>query len=132
MAYPPSAAGIGSGGAAGSAAGFANAPRPQPTVEQLGTKMIDGVLVSGVRTTMIIPEGSQGNDRPMTTTSETWTSKELQLPILSVYYSPLSGTTTKKFANFSTADPAPSLFMPPPEYAIVDEKETFTIRWGEP
>ena len=86
----------------------------------------------GTRMTTIIPEGAQGNDRPMTTTNETWMSKELQLPILSINQSPMSGTMTRKFANFSTAEPAPSLFQVPPGYSIVDEKESFTIKWGEP
>jgi hypothetical protein len=147
MAAPPPPAGVRQGGgvaasagAAGGGMGFgggsaggtmtANAQRPQPTVEQLGTKMIDGVLVTGTRMTTIIPEGAQGNDRPMTTTSETWVSKELQLPILTVNNSPMSGTMTRKYANFSTAEPAPSLFMVPAGYSIVEEKESFTIRWG--
>jgi hypothetical protein len=67
----------------------------------------------------------------MTTTNETWMSKELQLAILTVSQSPMSGTTTRKFANFSTNEPLPSLFMVPPGYTIVDEKESFTIMWGQ-
>ena len=122
--------GIGYGGG-GRPAAQLEGQRPQSSIEQLGTKMIDGVLVTGTRTTTIIPEGMQGNDRPMTTTSETRVSKELQLPILSVNYSPLNGTMTRKFANFSTAEPDASLFQPPPGYSVVDEKEGFTIRWGE-
>jgi len=125
---PPSAP-AGSGGGAGTA--VATAPRLQSTQEQLGTKMIDGVLVSGVRTTTIIPEGAQGNDRPITTTSESWVSNQLHLPLLTVAYNPMSGTMTRKFANFSTAEPAPSLFILPPGYTIVDETGSFTIRWGE-
>ena len=101
VTWSAGAVGYGSGGA-GSAAAM---QRPQTTTEQLGTKTIDGVLVTGTRTTTIIPEGAQGNDRPMTTTNETWMSKELQLPILSINQSPMSGTMTRKFANFSTAEP---------------------------
>jgi hypothetical protein len=107
------------------------AQRPQSTVEQLGTKMIDGVLVTGTRWTTIIPEGAQGNDRPMTTTSESWMSNQLQVALLNINVSPMGGTTTRKFLNFSTAEPDATLFMPPAGYPIVDEKESFTIRWGE-
>ncbi|MEI9973532.1 MAG: hypothetical protein WDO73_16685 [Ignavibacteriota bacterium] len=105
--------------------------RLEVTTEDLGTKMIDGVLVAGIRRTTTIPEGAQGNDRPMKNTSETWVSKELRLTLLSIDYSPLNGTTTNKIENLSTAEPDPSLFMVPANYSIVDEKETFTIKWGE-
>jgi hypothetical protein len=124
----------GGGGFAGGGAGAvtrANRPRPEVTTEDLGTKTIDGVAVVGTRRTTIIPEGMQGNDRPMTTTSETWRSKELQLTLLTVDSSPMNGTTTTKIANFSTSEPDPGLFMVPTGYPIVDEKESFTIKWGE-
>ena len=129
---PPPGGGGGVGYGVGGAGNAAQMQRPQTTTEQLGTKIIDGVLVSGSRMTTIIPEGAQGNDRPMTTTNETWMSKELQLAILSINQSPMSGTMTRKYANFSTAEPSPSLFQVPPGYSIVDEKESFTIKWGEP
>jgi hypothetical protein len=106
-------------------------PRPEVTTEDLGTKMIDGVLTTGTRRTTIIPEGMQGNDRPMKTTSESWVSKDLQLTLLTTDYSPLNGTTTTRYENFSTAEPDPSLFMVPGNYSVVDEKESFTIKWGE-
>lgn len=121
-------AGGGSGGAGGATA--RNVPSA-PSVEQLGTRVIDGVLCTGTRLTTIIPEGAQGNDRPMTTTNEMWMSQELRLPLLAIYSSPLGGTTTRKYKNFSANDPDPSLFMVPPGYSIVDEKDSFTIRWGE-
>jgi hypothetical protein len=128
---PPPPMGGGFGYGAGSAGSAAPMQRPQTTTEQLGTKMIDGVLVTGTRNTTIIPEGAQGNDRPMTTTNETWSSKELQLQLLSISQSPMSGTMTRKYANFSTAEPSPSLFQIPSGYSVVDEKESFTIKWGQ-
>ncbi len=67
----------------------------------------------------------------MKTTSESWVSKELQLAVASVDYSPLNGTTTMRYENFTTAEPDPSLFMVPASYSVVDERETFTIKWGE-
>jgi hypothetical protein len=73
----------------------------------------------------------QGNDRPITTTNETWMSKDLGLTVLSTSYSPINGTTTTKIANLSTAEPDPALFMVPADYATVDETENFTIKWGE-
>jgi len=131
----------GGGGGGGGFVGFAGGPmngittanrqRPQVTTEDLGTRTIDGVVVSGTRRTTIVPEGEQGNDRPMTTTNETWRSKELQLNLLTVNYSPANGTQTTKWLNFSTSEPDPSLFMVPSNYSLVDEKQSFTIKWGE-
>jgi hypothetical protein len=69
-------------------------PRPNVTVEDLGSKTIDGVLVWGTRRTTIIPENEQGNDLPMTTTDEEWVSKDLHLTVLSTHYNPASGTMT--------------------------------------
>jgi hypothetical protein len=107
------------------------AVRPKMSTEDLGTQMIDGVLVYGTRQTTIMPVGSEGNDRPITTTSETWVSRDLGLTVLSTNYSPLNGTSTTKIANLSTIEPDPALFMVPIGYTIVDETESFTIKWGE-
>src|ERR1039458_3177525 len=125
----------GGGGRAGSVSSPAirsnAAARPETSTEDLGTQTIDGVLVYGTRRTTVIPEGQQGNDRPMTTTNETWMSRELGLTVLSTNYNPASGTTTTRIANLSAAEPDPSLFMVPADYTIVDETESFTIKWGE-
>ena len=122
---------IGSVPAPGVATARPTRPRPNMTVEDLGSKTIDGVLVYGTRRTTIIPEGEQGNDRPMTNTDETWFSKELQLTVLSTHYNPASGTNTTRFANLSTSEPDPALFMVPTDYTVVDEEKSFTIAWGE-
>ena len=106
-------------------------PRPNVTIEDLGTKTIDGVLVYGTRRTTIIPEGEQGIDRPLTTTNEEWISKDLHLTVLSTHYNPASGTSTVRIANLSTSEPDPALFMVPTGYTVVDEERSFTITWGE-
>jgi hypothetical protein len=129
--------GGGGGGTAGSTAAMANRiemarrEAATATIEDLGTKTIDGVLVYGTRRTTIIPEGAQGNDRPMTTTNEMWRSKDLGLMVLSTSYNPASGTSTNRIANLSTAEPDPALFIVPADYTIVDEAGSFTIKWGE-
>jgi hypothetical protein len=130
--YPGAVGGGGGGGGGRGGARRANAAeRPETSIEDLGSKTIDGVLVYGTRRTTVIPVGMQGNDRPITTTNETWMSKDLGLTVLSTSYSPINGTTTTKIANLSTAEPDPALFMVPADYATVDETENFTIKWGE-
>ena len=107
-------------------------PRPQFSFEDLGSKTIDGVLVYGTRRTQVTPAGGmQGNDRPITSTQETWTSRELQLTVLTVNFSPVNGTQTNRIANLSRNEPDPALFFVPSDYTIVDETEGFTIKWGE-
>ena len=56
--------------------------RPSMTSESLGTQTMEGVSVEGLRTTEIIPEGFEDNDRPITVTRETWTSPELKIAVL--------------------------------------------------
>lgn len=94
---------------------------PQFSSESLGTQVIEGVPAQGSRTTTVYPVGSQGNDRPITVTSENWTSPELRLTILSKSSDPRSGDNTTKLTNISRIDPDPLLFMPPADYSIVEE-----------
>jgi len=47
--------------------------------EQLGKQIIEGVEAEGTRTTLTIPAGEIGNERPIEIVSERWYSPELQL-----------------------------------------------------
>jgi hypothetical protein len=107
-----------------------DAVRPQMTTEKLASQTIEGVLVEGTRHTTTWPVGAQGNDRPITRTNETWMSPDLKVVILSKMSDPRSGEQTQKLINISRSEPDPSLFQPPPDYTIVDEKADFTIQWG--
>jgi hypothetical protein len=95
-------------------------PRPQFSRESLGTQTIDGVLAEGARTTVTYPIGAAGNDRPITTVSETWTSPELKTVVLRKNSDPRSGESTTKLTNISRVEPDPSLFQIPSDYQIVD------------
>jgi hypothetical protein len=101
--------------------------RPQPTSEKLGTQNIEGVIAEGTRMTNTIPIGEMGNDRALVTTNEMWFSSELKMTVLSKYSDPRNGETTMRMTNISRAEPDPALFMPPAGYAIVDEKDSFTM-----
>jgi len=103
---------------------------PQTVHEKLENQIIEGVLAEGTRTTITWPEGSVGNDRPITSVHENWRSPELKVPVLNKSMSPRSGDRTEKLTNISRSEPDQSLFQPPPDYTIVDEKGSFTIKWG--
>lgn len=104
--------------------------RPEFTSEDLGTQVIEGVVAEGHRQTTTFPVGSQGNDRPIATTSETWMSPELKIVILRKTSDPRSGEDTLKTTNLSRAEPDLALFQPPPDYTIVDETSPFTIHFS--
>jgi hypothetical protein len=95
-------------------------PRPQFSHESLGTQTIDGVLAEGARTTVTYPIGAVGNDRPITTVSETWTSPELKTVVLRKNSDPRNGESITRLTNISRVEPDPSLFQIPSDYEIVD------------
>jgi len=81
---------------------------------------MEGLIVEGRRRTVTYSAGSMGNDRDITTVSEIWTNKELRLMILQVNSDPRNGETTTKIENLSRTQPDPNLFLPPPDYKVVD------------
>jgi hypothetical protein len=94
---------------------------PQFTNEDLGTQAIEGVTAQGRRSTTTYPIGAFGNDRPIVTTNETWTSQELRMTVLSKNSDPRSGENTTRLTHISRAEPEPGLFQPPPDYKIEEE-----------
>jgi len=100
------------------------------TVEKLDGQTIEGIDVQGMRVTSVYPVDYDGNDRPITRVYESWFSPELQLVLLDTDNDPRSGETTRKLTNISRSEPDPSLFAPPGDYTVVEEKGDFTITWG--
>jgi hypothetical protein len=104
-------------------------PRPEISTEDLGVQAIEGVPAKGSRLIQAWPTGSQGNDRPFQTTSETWYSEELKMMVLTKSVDPRRGENTSKFINIDRTEPPASLFAPPPEYSVVEETGPFSIEW---
>ncbi len=96
----------------------ANDSRPQPVVtkEDLGTVMLQGLPVTDVRTTTIVPAGRSGNDAPITKTYEVWTSQDLKLVMKQQMEDPRTGVMIVELQDFSRAEPDPKLFRVPPGY----------------
>ena len=97
--------------------------------EDLGTQTIEGVEVEGKRQTMTWPAEAIGNDRPISRTSETWTSPALQEVILRKSDDPRYGENTFKLININRSEPDSNLFEPPPGYTVKDETGEFAINW---
>jgi hypothetical protein len=107
--------------------GFALPDRPffpqvsksmQPKIESLGTKTLEGVQVTGTRTTSTIPAGTIGNDRDLNIIRETWYSSELKLVIQSTQSDPRFGETTYTLENIRAGSPDVILFEVPANYTI--------------
>lgn len=93
-------------------------PNPNEVKEQLGKQTIEGVEAEGTRTTVTIPAGEIGNERPIEIVSERWYSPELELVVMTRHSDPRSGETTYKLTNINRAEPAKSLFEVPAGYTV--------------
>ncbi len=91
-----------------------------PAVEQLGTKVVEGVQAEGTRTTITIPAGQIGNDKPIQIVDEVWRSPDLQVIVRSEHNDPRMGSTVYSLQNISRSDPSPSLFQVPADYTVKD------------
>ena len=92
----------------------------KPTIEQLGTRQIEGVKATGRRTTLVIPTDRVGNDRPMQITDERWESPELSLIVYSRYSDPRTGVIEYRLTDVRRAEPAASLFEVPADYTVIE------------
>ncbi len=98
-----------------------DAARPKLTDENLGSQTIEGLVVEGTRHTMTWPAGSaMGNDRPITSVIETWTSPDLKIVVLSQQTDPRNGEHTVKLVNINRGEPDAGLFQPPAGYRVVE------------
>jgi hypothetical protein len=105
---------------------------PQRSTESLGTQVMEGVYVEGQRTTNVFPTGSEGNDRPITQTCETWTSPDLQMPVLSKCSDLRSGDNVTRLTNIDRSEPDPALFQVSADYSIVDGHDRVTMKFQSP
>ena len=89
--------------------------------EDLGTSTMEGFTVTGTRISHTIPAGERGNDRPMTTTSESWVSRDLGVELLTKSESPETGVHTHKLFNIRAGEPDPLLFQIPADYTVKEQ-----------
>jgi hypothetical protein len=95
-------------------------PAEKPAVESLGTQFMEGLAVEGTRTTITIPAGQIGNERPINVVSERWFSQDLKVLVMSRQSDPRFGETTYRLTNIERSEPAPHLFEIPADFTIVD------------
>jgi hypothetical protein len=91
---------------------------PDTKSESLGAKTIDGLSVTGTKTTTTIPAGAIGNDKDLVITRETWYSPDLKLVVQSTQTDPRFGVTNYSLTNIQRSEPDPALFQVPAGYTV--------------
>lgn len=91
-------------------------------VNNLGERLVNGVMATGTRSTHMIPAGAIGNDRDLQVVDESWFSSDLQLIVKSVSSDPRFGETTYQLTNIVRAAQDPTLFQIPPEFTVVADR----------
>ena len=90
--------------------------------ESLGKQTFDGVEAEGTRSTLTIPAGQIGNDRPIEIVSERWYSAALDVVVSSKHSDPRMGEHIYRLTNINRAEPARSLFELPADYVISEPR----------
>ena len=97
-------------------------PKTPPRIEQLGWRLMEGLQAEGTRSTITIPAGQMGNERPIEIIDEQWRSPDLQVMVYSKHVDPRFGETVYSLTNISRAEPAAGLFQVPTDYTVSDRK----------
>ncbi len=113
----------------GGVPGDEDAEKDDEQKEDLGDQTIDGLVAHGTRLSHVIPAGQIGNEKPITVTTEVWTSPELGIDLLRVHKDPWSGEVTTKITNITRGEPDASLFSPPPESKVKPMKEHGEVQY---
>lgn len=90
------------------------------TTTSLGTKSFDGVLAEGKLVSYTIPAGKVGNVKPITVSTETWYSPDLQITVYSKHSDPRSGDVIYRVANVKRSEQSAELFRVPADYEVTD------------
>lgn len=96
--------------------------------KQLGKRVMEGVECEGTLTTLTIPEGQIGNDRPIEVVTETWRSPDLKIDVLRKHVDPRFGETNYRLVNLVRAEQPRSLFEVPAGYDMKSAPATFNIQ----
>lgn len=88
--------------------------------ESLGKQNVEGVEAEGTRSTVTIPAGEIGNERPIEIVNERWYSPELQILVMTRHSDPRFGEATYRLTNVDRSEPARSLFEVPADYKVQD------------
>jgi hypothetical protein len=109
-------------------AGCAPEARKLPQSNPLGERVVEGIRAVGSALSYQIPAGEVGNEQPITVRSEQWFSPELRVVVASTHRDPLAGDTTYRLEQINRAEPDPSLFAVPSDFATMEMPEGGAVR----
>lgn len=96
------------------------------TTTSLGSKSFDGVIAEGKMVSYTIPTGKVGNAKPITVSSETWYSQDLQITVYSKHSDPRSGEVIYRVANLKRGEQSTDLFRVPADFEVTDPMAKLT------
>jgi hypothetical protein len=100
--------------------GTATSPTNAKT-EELGSKVIEGLTVTGVRTMSLNSWAVGGDAKTFTSTTEVWTSPELGIVVLSETTDSMGTHQVTKLVDLARTEPAAALFQVPSGYTVRDD-----------
>lgn len=89
--------------------------------EDLGSQVLEGLLVQGTRLIDTIPAGALGNERPIEIVTERWYSPDIEAVVWQRHFDPRFGETSYRLVNVVRGEPSPDLFMVPQGYELVTD-----------
>jgi len=107
---------------------LARAEQGQVSKEDLGSQTMEGLFVTGVRTTRTIPAGQIGNEKPITVITEVWTSPDLKTIVYSKRSDPRMGEQIFQLTDITRTEPDGSLFTVPADFKIVEGPKPIVYR----
>jgi hypothetical protein len=110
---------------------FMTRDQGQAATEDLGSQTMEGVFVTGVRTTRTIPAGQIGNDKSISIVTEVWTSPDLKTIVYSKRSDPRMGEQTFQLTNITRAEPDGSLFTVPADFKLVEGPKPILYRMNQ-
>ncbi len=97
-------------------------PRLEDEAETaLGTKMMDGVELTGVRREHTVPAATSGTGKPVVVVDETWYAPALSIYTMIRHDDPRTGEQLVAVTKVDRAEPPATMFAIPASYKIVDE-----------
>lgn len=86
--------------------------------QDLGKETIEGLECAGTRTTVTIPAGQIGNERPIVAVTETWYAPAIEAVVRSSTSDPRFGDTSYVLRKVTTTDQPRNLFEPPSTFKV--------------
>lgn len=98
----------------------ARTSNPNLKVQDLGSRVMDGIEVQGFRRTLTVPGKMSGTNRPIIVSDEIWYSEQLHINIVAEHSDPRTGELTVSVTQINVNEPDVELFAIPPDYKLVD------------